>query len=217
MGQKSHPNGLRLGVIRSWNSKWFEEKSYAQWLHEDLKIRKEIKTKMYHAGIARIDIERRARQIRVGIHTARPGILIGPKGKEAEKLKAQLSKLATGEVVLSIHEIRRAETDAQLVAESIAMQLERRVAFRRAMRKAMQAAQKFGIKGIRVACAGRLGGAEMGRYEWYREGRVPLHTLRADIQYGEALAKTTYGIIGVKTWVYHGDILPERNVPQARA
>lgn len=215
MGQKSHPNGLRLGVIRSWNSKWFEEKAYARWLHEDLAIRKHIKTKMMHAGIAKIDIERRARQIRVGVHTARPGILIGPKGKEAEKLKASLAKIAAGEIVLSIHEIRRAETDAQLVAESIATQLERRVAFRRAMRKAMQSAQKFGIKGIRVACSGRLGGAEMGRYEWYREGRVPLHTLRADIQYGEALAHTTYGIIGVKTWIYHGDILPERTVARA--
>ena len=215
MGQKSHPNGLRLGVIRTWNSKWFEEKNYSKWLHEDLAIRKLIKTKMSHAGISRIDIERRARQIRVGVHTARPGILIGPKGKEAEKLKAQLAKIAQGEIVLSIHEIRRAETDAQLVAESIATQLERRVAFRRAMRKAMQSAQKFGIKGIRVACSGRLGGAEMGRYEWYREGRVPLHTLRADIVYGEALAKTTYGIIGVKTWIYQGDILPDRG--QAKA
>ncbi len=210
MGQKSHPNGLRLGVIRSWNSKWFEEKNYKVWLHEDLAIRKTIKEKMNHAGIAKVDVERRARQIRVGVHTARPGVLIGPKGKEHEKLKAQLQKLAKGEVVLTIHEVRRAETDAQLVAENIATQLERRVAFRRAMRKAMQSAQKFGIKGIRVACSGRLGGAEMGRYEWYREGRVPLHTLRADIQYGEALAKTTYGIIGVKTWIYHGDILTER-------
>ena len=179
-------------------------------MHEDLLIRKTIKKKMFHAGIARVDIERRARQIRVGVHTARPGILIGPKGKEAEKLKADLSKIATGEIVLSIHEVRRAETDAQLVAESIATQLERRVAFRRAMRKAMQAAQKFGIKGIRVACSGRLGGAEIARYEWYREGRVPLHTLRADIQYGETTAKTTYGAIGVKTWIYHGDILPDR-------
>lgn len=215
MGQKSHPNGLRLGVIRTWNSKWFEEKNYSKWLHEDLAIRKLIKTKMMHAGISHIDIERRARQIRVGVHTARPGILIGPKGKEAEKLKAQLAKIAQGEIVLSIHEIRRAETDAQLVAESIATQLERRVAFRRAMRKAMQSAQKFGIKGIRVSCSGRLGGAEMGRYEWYREGRVPLHTLRADIVYGEALAKTTYGIIGVKTWIYQGDILPDRGAAKA--
>ncbi len=210
MGQKSHPNGLRLGVIRTWNSKWFEEKNYAKWLHEDLLIRKTIKKKMFHAGISHVDIERRARQIRVGVHTARPGILIGPKGKEAEKLKADLQKIAAGEIVLSIHEVRRAETDAQLVAESIATQLERRVAFRRAMRKAMQAAQKFGIKGIRVACSGRLGGAEIARYEWYREGRVPLHTLRADIQYGETTAKTTYGAIGVKTWIYHGDILPDR-------
>lgn len=211
MGQKSHPNGLRLGVIRSWNSKWFEEKNYAKWLHEDLQIRKLIKTTMNHAGISRIDIERRARQVRVGVHTARPGILIGPKGKEADKLKERLRKITTGEIVLSIHEIRRAETDATLVAESIATQLERRVAFRRAMRKAIQAAQKFGVKGIRVACSGRLGGAEMGRYEWYREGRVPLHTLRADIVYGEAIGRTTYGAIGVKTWIYHGDVLPEKS------
>ncbi|MCO4760745.1 MAG: 30S ribosomal protein S3 [Myxococcales bacterium] len=211
MGQKTHPNGLRLGVIRSWNSKWFEEKKYAQWLHEDLEIRKLIKTTMKHAGISKVEIERRARQIRISVHTARPGILIGPKGKEADKIKAAIAKIATGEVYLSIHEIRRSETDAQLVAENIATQLERRVAFRRAMRKAMQAAQKFGAKGIRVSCKGRLGGAEMGRYEWYLEGRVPLHTLRADIQYGEALASTTYGIIGVKTWIYHGDIIPERS------
>ncbi len=210
MGQKTHPYGLRLGVIRSWTSRWFEEKKYATWLHQDLAIRKLIKTKMKHAGISKIEIERRARQIRIAVHTARPGILIGPKGKEAEKLKTMIAKIAQGEIYLTIHEVRRAETDAQLVAENIATQLERRVAFRRAMRKAMQAAQKFGIKGIRVACKGRLGGAEMGRYEWYREGQVPLHTLRADIQYGEAEAKTTYGIIGVKTWIYHGEILPER-------
>ncbi|MSP93479.1 MAG: 30S ribosomal protein S3 [Myxococcales bacterium] len=211
MGQKSHPNGLRLGVIRTWNSKWFEEKNYTKWLHEDLQIRKLIKTTMNHAGISRIDIERRARQVRIGVHTARPGILIGPKGKEADKLKERLRKITAGEVVLSIHEIRRAETDATLVAESIATQLERRVAFRRAMRKAIQSAQKFGVKGIRVACSGRLGGAEMGRYEWYREGRVPLHTLRADIVYGEAIGRTTYGAIGVKTWIYHGDVLPEKS------
>ncbi len=212
MGQKTHPNGLRLGYIRSWSSKWFEEKKYAQWLHEDLAIRKLIKEKMHHAGISKIDIERRARQIKIGVHTARPGILIGPKGKEAEKLKQLIAKVATGEVYLSIHEVRRAEVDAQLVAENIATQLTRRVAFRRAMRKAIQAAQKYGVKGIRVACKGRLGGAEMGRYEWYLEGRVPLHTLRADIQYGEATSRTTYGAIGVKCWIYHGDIIPERGV-----
>jgi small subunit ribosomal protein S3 len=214
VGQKTHPNGLRLGVIRTWNSKWFEEKKYAEWLHEDLKIRKLIKTTMHHAGISRIDIERRSRQVKIGIHTARPGILIGPKGKEAEKLKVLIGKISTGEVYLSIHEVRRAETDAQLVAENIGTQLVRRVAFRRAMRKAMQAAQKFGVKGIRVACKGRLGGAEMGRYEWYLEGRVPLHTLRANIQYGEHMAKTTYGTIGVKCWIYHGDVIPERNPQQ---
>ena len=212
MGQKTHPNGLRLGVIRTWNSRWFEEKKYAQWLHEDLAIRKLIHTTMVHAGISRVDVERRARQVRIGVHTARPGILIGPKGKEAEKLKLEIAKITTGEVYLSIHEVRRAETDAQLVAENIATQLARRVAFRRAMRKAIQAAQKFGIKGIRVACKGRLGGAEMGRYEWYLEGRVPLHTLRADIQYGEATSRTTYGAIGVKCWIYHGDVIPEKSV-----
>lgn len=211
MGQKTHPNGLRLGVIRTWNSKWFEEKRYAEWLREDLLIRKIIHEKMKHAGISRVEIERRARQVRIGVHTARPGILIGPKGAEADKLKEMLGKLVQGELYLAIHEVRRAETDAVLVAENIATQLERRVAFRRAMRKAIQSAQKFGCKGIRVACAGRLGGAEMGRYEKYLEGRVPLHTLRADIQYGTALAHTTYGVIGVKTWIYHGDIIPERN------
>lgn len=211
MGQKTHPYGFRLGVIRSWKSKWFEEKNYADWLLEDVKIREHIKGRMKHAGISRIDIERRARQVRIGVHTARPGILIGPKGKEADKLKAEIAHLTGGEVYLSIHEVRRAETDAQLVAENIATQLERRVAFRRAMRKVMQSAQKYGVKGIRVACKGRLGGAEMGRYEWYREGRVPLHTLRADIQFGTATAKTTYGTIGVKTWIYHGDVLPTRN------
>jgi small subunit ribosomal protein S3 len=211
VGQKTHPYGFRLGVIRSWKSKWFEEKNYADWLLEDVKIREHVKGRMKHAGISRIDIERRARQVRIGVHTARPGILIGPKGKEADKLKAEIAHLTGGEVYLSIHEVRRAETDAQLVAENIATQLERRVAFRRAMRKVMQSAQKYGVKGIRVACKGRLGGAEMGRYEWYREGRVPLHTLRADIQFGTATAKTTYGTIGVKTWIYHGDVLPTRN------
>jgi small subunit ribosomal protein S3 len=215
VGQKAHPNGLRLGVIRSWSSKWFEEKKYAAWLHEDMQIRTLIKEKMKHAGISKIDVERRARQLRIGVHTARPGILIGPKGKEAEKLKAEIAKIASGEIYLSIHEVRRAETDAVLVAENIATQLERRVAFRRAMRKAIQSAQKFGCKGIRVACAGRLGGAEMGRYEWYLEGRVPLHTLRADIQYGTALAHTTYGVIGVKAWIYHGDVIPERGTNRA--
>ena len=212
MGQKTHPNGLRLGVIRTWNSKWFEEKKYATWLREDLLIRKLIHDKVKQAGISKIDIERRARQIRIGVHCARPGTLIGQRGKDAEKLKGDIAKIASGEVYLAIHEVRRAETDSVLVAENIAAQLERRVAFRRAMRKAIQSAQRYGCKGIRVACAGRLGGAEMGRYEWYLEGRVPLHTLRADIQYGTALAHTTYGVIGVKTWIYHGDIIPERQV-----
>ncbi|GMV39250.1 MAG: 30S ribosomal protein S3 [Myxococcales bacterium] len=207
MGQKVHPTGFRLGVIKTWNSRWYEEKNYAQWLHEDLKLKKYIKEKLYHAGISSIDIERATNKVKINVHTARPGIVIGKKGTGAEGLKKDVEKLTSSDVILNIHEVRKAETDAQLVAESVATQLERRVSFRRAMKKAMQTAMKFGAKGTRIACSGRLGGAEMSRYEWYREGRVPLHTLRADIQYGFAEAKTTYGIIGVKCWIYKGEIL----------
>jgi len=210
VGQKSNPIGLRVGVIRTWNSKWFEEKNYAKWLHEDIAIRKLIKAKLSHAGISSVEIERRARQVRVSVHTARPGIVIGPKGKESEKLKKEISTLTNSEVLLGIHEVRKPELDAQLVAENVATQLERRVSFRRAMKKAVTTAIKLGAKGIRIASSGRLGGAEMSRYEWYREGRVPLHTLRADIQYGQANAKTTYGIIGVKCWIYKGDVYVQR-------
>jgi small subunit ribosomal protein S3 len=208
MGQKTHPIGFRLGVIRTWDSKWYEEKQYAAWLHEDIKLREYIKSKLSGAGISRIEIERAANKVKVSIHTPRPGIVIGKKGVGIEQLKKDLQSQVKNEVFVNIHEVRKAEIDSTLVAENIAMQLERRVAFRRAMKKAVQTALKFGAKGIRVASKGRLGGAEMARYEWYREGRVPLHTLRADIDYGTAEAKTTYGIIGVKVWIFKGEVLP---------
>ena len=207
MGQKVHPNGFRLGVIRTWNSRWYEEKNYVKWVHEDLKLKKFIKKSLYHAGISSINIERAANTVKVNVHTARPGLVIGKKGTGAETLKKEIAAMSNNKVVLNIHEVRKAETDAQLVAENVATQLERRVSFRRAMKKSLQTAVKFGAKGARIACSGRLGGAEMSRYEWYREGRVPLHTLRADVQYGFAEAKTTYGIIGVKCWIYKGDVL----------
>ena len=209
MGQKVHPTGFRLGVIRTWDSKWYHEKSYAKWLHEDIKLRKFLRDKLKSAGISKVEIERAANKIKVNVHTARPGIVIGKKGAGIEQLKAELQKHSENEIFLNIHEVRKAETDAQLVAENVAVQLERRVAFRRAMKKSMQTAMKFGAKGIRIACAGRLGGAEMSRREWYRDGRVPLHTLRADVDYGFAEAKTTYGIIGVKVWIFKGEVLPE--------
>ena len=207
MGQKVHPTGFRLGYIRSWDSKWFREAGYANWLLEDMKLREYVRRKLKSAGISRIDIERAADKCKVNIYTARPGIVIGKKGAGIEALKKELQGLSTNEVFVNIHEVRKAEIDAQLVAENVALQLERRVAFRRAMKKAMQTATKFGAKGIRIACKGRLGGAEMARHEWYREGRVPLHTLRADIDYGFAEASTTYGIIGVKTWIFKGEVL----------
>lgn len=208
MGQKVHPVGFRLGVIKSWDSKWYEEKNYAKWLHEDLKLRAFVKKSLNHAAISKVEIERAANKVKVNVHSARPGIIIGKRGAGVETVKADLQKLSENEVFLNIVEVRKAETDAQLVAENIATQLERRIAFRRAMKKAVQTALKFGAKGIRVACSGRLGGAEMARYEWYREGRVPLHTLRADIEYGCTAAHTTYGKIGIKVWVFRGEILP---------
>ncbi len=208
MGQKVHPVGFRLGVIRSWDSKWFEEKNYAQWLHEDIKIRDFVKKTLNHAGVSKVEIERAANKVKVKVHTARPGIVIGKRGAGIETVKKDIQKYTKNEVFLEIVEVRKAEIDAQLVAENIATQLERRIAFRRAMKKAIQTAMKFGAKGIRVACSGRLGGAEMARYEWYREGRVPLHTLRADIDYGYAIAKTTYGTIGCKVWICRGEVLP---------
>ena len=206
MGQKVHPNGFRLGITRTWKSRWFEDKNYAKWVHEDLALKNYIKEKLAHAGISSIDIERAASKVKVNVHTARPGIVIGKKGTGAEMLKKEIAGLTNSEVILNIHEVRKAELDAQLVAENVATQLQRRVSFRRAMKKSLQTAMKFGAKGVRIACSGRLGGAEMSRYEWYREGQVPLHTLRADIDYGFAESKTTYGIIGVKCWIYKGMI-----------
>ena len=219
MGQKVHPIGFRLGVIKTWDSKWFEHKNYAQWLHEDIRIREFVKKSLGHAGVSKVEIERAANKVKVNVHTARPGIVIGKRGAGIETVKKDLQKFTKNEVFLNIVEVRKAETDAQLVAENIATQLERRIAFRRAMKKAIQTAMKFGAKGIRVACSGRLGGSEMARYEWYREGRVPLHTLRADIDYGYAIAKTTYGTIGCKVWICKGDVLPTKgggHAPVAR-
>jgi len=210
VGQKVHPHGFRLGVTTTWNSKWFNEKGYASWLHEDLRLKKLIKKRLYHAGIAGVEIERAANKAKILVHTSRPGIVIGKRGAGVEGLKAEVQKYTDTEVFIDIQEVRKAETNAQLVAENIATQLERRVAFRRAMKKALQTAMKFGAKGIRIQCSGRLGGAEMGRREKYREGRVPLHTLRANIEYGLAEAKTTYGIIGVKTWIFKGEVLPAK-------
>jgi len=208
LGQKVNPIGFRLGMIKTWRSLWYAEKDYRNLLHEDLKIRKYLKNKLYHAGISRIDIERAANKCKINIYAARPGIIIGKKGTEIEKLKKDLEKISTNEMIINILEVRKPEIDAQLIAENVAMQLERRVAFRRAMKKCVSSAMKFGAKGIKISCAGRLGGAEMSRTEWYREGRVPLHTLRADIEYGFAEAHTTYGLIGVKVWVFYGEVLP---------
>jgi small subunit ribosomal protein S3 len=211
LGQKVNPIGLRLGGIKTWQSLWFADKRYSELLHEDIKIRKYLKKKLYHAGISHIDIERAANKAKVNIYTARPGIIIGKKGSEIDKLKKDLEDNVTkSDVIINILEVRKPEIDAQLVAENIALQLERRVAFRRAMKKCVTSALKFGAKGIRVGCAGRLGGAEMARSEWYREGRVPLHTLRADIDCGFIEAHTAYGLIGVKVLIFHGEVLPVR-------
>jgi small subunit ribosomal protein S3 len=210
MGQKVHPLGLRLGYVKTWNSRWFADKDYANLLHEDLRIRAMVKEKLYHAGVSKIELERSGNQIKIYISTARPGIIIGRKGAEVDKLKTELDAMTKRQVQINIKEIRKPELDAQLVSESIAMQLEKRISYRRAMKKAVAAAMRLGALGIKVHCAGRLAGAEIARKEWYREGRVPLHTLRADIDYGLAEAKTTYGQIGVKAWIYRGDLLPER-------
>lgn len=211
MGQKVNPIGLRLNVIRTWDSVWYANREYAKYFLEDQVLRKYLKGRLYHAGVSRIQISRTGEKIRVKLHTARPGIVIGKKGSEIEVLKGDLEKRTGRECVLDIQEVRRPEADAQLVAENVAQQLERRVAFRRAMKKAVNMALKFGAQGVRIACSGRLGGAEMSRREWYREGRVPLHTLRADIDYGFAEAKTTYGIIGVKVWVFKGEVLSDQD------
>jgi len=208
VGQKVHPTGFRLGIIRDWTSKWFAEgEKYSEWLHEDLKIKRFLRDEIGHTGVSRIEIERMAKKVKITIYTAKPGIVIGKRGKGIERLKGDLKKITDNEIFLNIQEVRKAELDATLVADNIATQLERRVSFRRAMKKAVQTAMKFGAQGIRVNCAGRLGGAEMSRREWYLEGRVPLHTLRADIDYGFSEAATTYGSIGVKVWIFKGEVL----------
>ncbi|MBT8762888.1 30S ribosomal protein S3 [Desulfohalobiaceae bacterium Ax17] len=209
MGQKVHPYGFRLGYNKNWLSRWYSKYNYPKYVYEDKQIRKYVKGKLYHAGISRIEIERAADKVRLIINTARPGIVIGRKGVEIEKLRQELKKKFKHDFVIEVNEVRRPETDAQLVAENVALQLERRVAFRRAMKRSISLAQKFGAQGIKISCAGRLGGAEIARTEWQREGRVPLHTLRADIDYGFAEANTTYGVIGIKVWIYKGDILNE--------
>lgn len=209
MGQKVNPIGLRLNIIRSWESTWYAGKDYSKFLLEDHSLRKFLKKRLYHAGLSRVQIARTGDKIRIKLFTARPGIVIGKKGAEIETLKAELEKLTKRTCVLDIQEVRRPEADAQLVAENVAMQLERRVAFRRAMKKAVNMALKFGAKGIKISCSGRLGGAEIARNEWYREGRVPLHTLRANIDYGLAESLTTFGIIGVKVWIFKGEVLSD--------
>jgi small subunit ribosomal protein S3 len=209
MGQKVHPIGFRLGIIKTWDSRWYAKKNYAALLHEDIKIRSIVKERLTHAGVSKIEIERAGQKAKINIHTARPGIIIGKKGAEVEKLKKDLEAMTGKQMYINIQEIRRPELEAQLVAENIALQLERRIAFRRAMKKSVTSALRLGAQGIKITCAGRLAGAEIARTEWYREGRVPLHTLRADIQYGFAEAKTTMGQIGVKVWIYKGDVLQQ--------
>ena len=207
MGQKVNPIGFRVGINRTWDSRWYAEKDYADLLHQDLALREYLYKRLGQAGVSKVVVERPAKRARITIHTARPGVVIGKKGADIEKLRSDLGKMTGSDVHLNIVEIRKPEIDAKLVAENIAQQLQRRVAFRRAMKRAVQSAMRLGALGIRINCGGRLGGAEIARMEWYREGRVPLHTLRADIDYGTALAKTTYGTCGVKVWIYKGDIM----------
>lgn len=210
MGQKTHPIGFRLGIVKTWNSKWFEDQRYRQWLHEDLKLRRFIKRKMGHASLSEITIERAASKVKINIFSARPGIIIGKRGAGVEQLKKDVQTMTDADVFLNIQEVRKAEVNAQLVAENICQQLERRIAFRRALKRAVQTAMKFGAKGIRVNAAGRLGNSEMGRREWYREGRIPLHTLRADIDYGFFEALTGGGTVGVKCWIFKGEVYDHR-------
>ena len=217
MGQKVHPYGFRLGYNKTWISNWYARKGYSEQLIEDMSLRKHIFKTLSHAGISKVEIERSANRVRINIHTARPGIIIGKKGLEVDRLKEELQKVMFGKQVnLNIKEVRRAELDANLIAQNIALQLEKRVSFRRAMKKSVISALRFGAKGIKIRVSGRLGGAEIARSEWYREGRVPLHTLRADIDYGTAVSNTTFGIIGVKVWIYKGDILPVKEAEKLR-
>ena len=212
MGQKVNPIGLRLGIVKTWESKWFGGKNYAEYILEDFRLRRFIKAKIYHAGVSRIEIERSAKRIRLRIYTSRPGIVIGKKGAEISQLKKEIEKMTSREILIDIQEVRKPELDAQLVAENVALQIERRVAFRRAMKRGVSSAMRFGALGVKIICSGRLGGAEMARTEWYREGRVPLHTLRADIDYGFIEARTTYGIIGVKVFIFKGEILKKEEL-----
>lgn len=227
MGQKTHPYGFRLGVIKTWTSKWYEDAKYTTWLHEDLRIKRAVKSYLFNANVAGVEIERAANKVKVVVLTGRPGMVIGKGGRGIEILKSGNLKTANkgetkfagvqsfteNEVFIDVQEVRKAETNAQLVAENIATQLERRIAFRRAMKKSLSTAMKFGAKGVRIRCAGRLGGSEMGRIETYREGRVPLHTLRADVDFGTAEARTTYGIIGIKVWIFKGEVLQRKARP----
>jgi small subunit ribosomal protein S3 len=217
LGQKVNPIGIRLGIVKTWESRWFGGKKYSNYIREDHELRRYIKKKLYHAGVSRIEIERSAKRIRIRIFTARPGIVIGKKGAEISLLKKELERLTAHEVMIDIQEVRKPEIDAQLVAENVALQIQRRVAFRRAMKRAVSSAMRFGALGIKIICSGRLGGAEMARTEWYREGRVPLHTLRADIDYGFVHARTTYGVIGVKVFIFKGEILKKEQLQAAQA
>jgi small subunit ribosomal protein S3 len=212
LGQKVNPIGLRLGIVKTWESRWYADKTYAAYILEDHKLRRYIKKKLFHAGVSRIEIERSSKRIRLRIFTSRPGIVIGKKGAEISQLKREIEKMVSHEVLIDIQEVRKPEIDAQLVAENVALQIVRRVAFRRAMKRGVSSAMRFGALGIKIICAGRLGGAEMARTEWYREGRVPLHTLRADIDYGFTEARTTYGIIGVKVFIFKGEILKSDHI-----
>jgi len=212
MGQKINPTSLRLGIIRNWKSNWYSRRNYAELLKKDFEIRAFVEKRLSQAGISKVCLDRMANKVVVTIHTARPGVVIGKKGSDIEKLKADLSKIAGAEVVLNISEVRKPELDAKLVADGIASQIEKRVSYRRAVKKGMQSAMRFGAKGIRVNCSGRLAGAEIARMEWYREGRVPLHTIRADVDYGFAVAHTTYGTIGIKVWIYRGEIFNTKGI-----
>jgi len=214
LGQKVNPIGIRLGIVKTWESRWFGGKNYAQYILEDHKLRTFIKKKLYHAGVSRIEIERSSRRVRLRIFTSRPGIVIGKKGAEISQLKKELEKMTTHEILIDIQEVRKPEIEAQLVSENVALQIVRRVAFRRAMKRGVSSAMRFGALGVKIICAGRLGGAEMARTEWYREGRVPLHTLRADIDYGFSEARTTYGIVGVKVFIFKGEILKKDQMEQ---
>ena len=212
MGQKVNPIGLRLGIVKTWESRWFGGKNYAEYILEDYKLRKFIKDKLYHAGVSRIEIERSSKRVRLRIYTSRPGIVIGKKGAEISLLKKEIEKITDREILIDIQEVRKPEIDAQLVAENVALQIIRRVAFRRAMKRGVSSAMRFGALGVKIICSGRLGGAEMARTEWYREGRVPLHTLRADIDCGFIDARTTYGVVGVKVFIFKGEILKKDEV-----